>query len=311
MKIYNLKNIKKLRPCVLAIGVFDGAHKGHLKILNETKKIARRSCLASSVLTFHPHPLKILKPKTAPDLIFDLKKRLKLIADSGIEQTIIVNFTKAFSRMPPVDFIKTILAGRLNAKWIVVGKNYRFGRDESGRADLLLKLSREYNFKISLLEPKKIGQHIVSSSLIRKLISCGKVETAEKMLGKPYSLSGRIIQGTHRGKSLGFATANLEPSHTNLLKDGVYAAWALAGGQIKKAMVNIGRRPTFGSKSRTIEIHIFNFSKRLYGQTLEVFFVKTLRSEKKFKNKELLIKQLVKDKKKAENILNKHCFLPR
>lgn len=305
MKVQYLKNIKRFKPAVLAIGVFDGVHLGHLKILNETKKIASHFGLTSSVLTFSPHPLRVLRPKTAPPLIVSLEQRLKILKEIGIRQIVIAKFTRNFSRKKPSDFIKEIVLKKLNAKWIIIGRNYRFGRDECGDKKLLMMLSKKFGFKVAFISPVSLKKHKVSSSLIRKLVSEGRLVEASRYLGRYYSIWGKVIKGSRRGRLLGFATANLAITPQLLLNEGVYAGRVLIGEKKRDAVINIGKGPTFGIGPKGIEVHIFNFNKNIYGKKIEIFFVKRLRREKKFKDRNKLIQQIEKDSQKAKNILKK------
>lgn len=305
MKIKYLADVKNFKPSVLAIGVFDGVHKGHLKILNKTKEIASRCNLTSTVLTFHPHPLSVLKPQIASSLINSLKDRLEILKKVGIGQVVVVKFSRNFSEKDPLDFIKGILLKKLNAKWIVVGSDYRFGKGERGNEKLLRKLSKKLNFKVSIIEPLKLEKHKISSSLIRTLLRGGKLEGATCYLGRYYSVTGRVGKGSQRGKTLKFPTANITVSPNFLLKDGVYAGWTVIDGEKKKAMINIGNRPTFAGNVRLAEVHIFNFDKDIYNKRIKVFFVKKLREEKKFEKMSDLVRQLEQDRRNAKKALKK------
>jgi riboflavin kinase/FMN adenylyltransferase len=305
MKVRYLKNIKKFNPSVLTIGVFDGVHRGHLRILNKTKEIADRYMLTSSVLTFSPHPLKILKSKITIPLIMNLEHRLKIMKEIGVDQVVIARFTRNFARKKPEFFIKNILLEKLNAKWIVVGSNYRFGKDGSGNKRLFKKFSKKYGFKVIFIKPIKIGRSRISSSQIRKLVSSGQLTKAARYLGRYYSVFGEVIQGSCRGRLLGFATANLLASPELLLKNGVYAGWVQVENKKRQAMINVGFRPTFATKKKIVEAHIFNFHENIYGKKIEVFFVKRLRGERKFRDKDRLIQQLKEDSQRAKEILKK------
>ncbi len=305
MKIRYIGETEKFKPAVLAIGVFDGVHLGHLKILNETKKIASHFGLTSSVLTFSPHPLKTLGTRPAPPLIISLEQRLKILKEIGIEQVIIAKFTRNFSRKKPGDFIKELVLKKLNTEWIIVGCDYRFGMNGAGDKNLLKSLAGKFKFKVVFVKSLVLGKRKVSSSLIRKLIAEGRLIEASKYLGRYYNLTGKVIKGKCCGKLLGFATANLPIAPRLLLKEGVYAGWVLIGDKKKKAVINIGKGPTFRMGSKIIEVHIFDFNKNIYGKEIEVFFVKKLRREKKFKNKNELIQQIKKDVQKTKKILKK------
>jgi len=305
MKVRYLKNRKKNRPLVLAIGVFDGIHKGHLKILNKTKEIAKNLRLDAGVLTFSPHPLEVLTDKKGPALIISLEERLKILKEIGMDRAIIVKFSKEFSEKNPYDFIKEVIIGKLNARCVVVGSDYRFGEAGGGDKKLLEALSEKVKFKAVFVKPLTAKKHKISSSLIRKLISGSRFIEASKYLGRYYFLCGKVVKGSSRGKILGFATANLAIPSRLLVGEGVYAGWVLVEGKIKAAVINVGKRPTFGEMPKAIEVHIFNFNKKIYGKKIKVFFVKKLREEKKFKHEDELIQQIKKDAETAEKILKK------
>lgn len=305
MKIKYINYVKKQTPLVLGIGVFDGVHKGHLKILHKTRKIAAEHNLTSAVLTFAPHPLSVLRPKTAPPLLINLKKRLEIIKDAGIEQVVIARFDKIFSKQNPSRFIKKIILEKLKAQWVVVGTDYRFGKGESGNKELLLRLSEKLNFKVTFIKPLKLKKHKISSSYIRELIKQGRVKEASKHLGRYYSVSGKIVTGRRRGKILKFPTANLRVPQSSILKEGVYAGEAVIHKIRKQAVINIGRKPTFKGQAKTIEVHIFNFRKNIYGKKIEIFFIKRLRSERKFENADKLIRQIKIDCRTAKKYLDR------
>ncbi|MFH1855623.1 MAG: bifunctional riboflavin kinase/FAD synthetase [Candidatus Omnitrophota bacterium] len=306
MKIPYLKNIKKFKPSVVAIGVFDGAHKGHLEILNQTKKIAAVHNLKSSVLTFYPHPLSVLKPALAPVLITDLEERLHILKKTGIKQTAVVKFDKKFAQKKAEEFVKNILLKKLNAKWVVVGSDYRFGRETHGDKKILSDLGEKLNFKVTFVEPLKFKGHKISSSLIRQLIAQDKLEDSAKCLGRYYSVKGKVVKGRGRGKALGFPTANLDIPRDFLIKGGVYVGQVIiAKNQKLPAMIDVGMKPTFKGKTRLIEVNILDFSGKLYGKNIEVFFIKKLREEKKFKTPAHLITQIQKDREKTLRVLEK------
>ena len=308
MKIVKgVRNIKiPIEGSVIAIGVFDGFHKGHRKIIDSTVRRARRLGLTSVVLTFDPHPLKVVGHSSKAPSIISLDHRIKLISETGVDVIVVLRFTKAVANLSASGFVKEILVDKLGAREVFVGANFYFGRGGSSGVKELKRLSDEFNFKTRVLDPVRIGSSIASSSLIRRLIASGDIRKAELFLGRPVSVLGTVIRGANLARELGYPTANLNPHHEVVPSSGVYAVKTRCGRRLLGGILNIGVRPTFYSSKDlepAIEVHIFDFRGNIYGKDLEVLFIKKIRDEIKFKNREELIRQIEIDTKRTKSIL--------
>jgi len=298
--IYGISQIKKFRRPVVALGVFDGVHLAHRRILKETVRIARRIKATSIAMTFWPHP-------QGEDSLYSLEHRLRLISQLGIDVCIVIRFNKAFSRIAPEEFIKQILVKKLRAYYIFVGRNFKFGEGARGDFITLNRLSCLYNFKVKVFNVMKINHRPVSSTYIRRLITKGNLNKAKKLLCQPVSILGTVIRGTSLGKRLGFPTANINPHHEVLPLSGVYAVNIIFDNKILNGLCYIGTKPTFRAQSsKNIEVYIFNFNKDIYGRNLEIQFIKKLRKEKKFTSGNTLAEQIKKDISKSQRVF----FLP-
>ena len=298
--ICGLNQIKKFNKSVVALGVFDGVHLAHRRILKETVRIARRIKATSIVITFWPHP-------QGEDSLYSLEHRLRLISQLGIDVCIVIRFNKAFSRIAPEKFIKQILVKKLRACYIFVGRNFRFGEGARGDFRILNRLSCLYNFKVKVFNVMKIDHRPVSSTYIRRLITKGNLNKAKKLLCQPVSILGTVIRGISLGKKLGFPTANINPHHEVLPPSAVYAVNIIFDNKILNGLCYIGTKPTFRAQSsKNIEVYIFNFNKDIYGRNLEIQFIKKLRKEKKFTCGNALAEQIKKDISKSQKVF----FLP-
>ncbi len=287
--IYGIDKIRKFKRPVVALGVFDGVHIGHQRILRSAVDKARRIKGTSMVITFWPDPHK-------QGSLYSLEHRLRLIGAIGLDVCIVIRFNKAFSRITAEDFIKNILFNRVGAQYIYVGRNYRFGKRAKGDFKTLDKLSRLYNFKLKAFNMVKVNNHSISSTYIRSLIAKEKLNSAAKLLTRPVSVLGTVIRGTSLATRLGFPTANIDPHHEVLPPSGIYAVSVLLDNKKFKGVCYIGTRPTFKEqRQRHIEAYIFNFKKNIYGKYLEVRFIKKIRDDRKFNSAQALVKQIKKD----------------
>ncbi len=307
--IFGLNNFKKSKyrkPFVLAIGTFDGVHRAHQAIIKAAIKTAKKLKGTSIILTFSPHPLKVLRPRNAPALLTSLEHRLRLVSKLKPEVCLVVDFKKRFSKLSPKNFAEKILRQIIGVACIIVGEKFNFGKDKSGNINYLKVLGKNLDYKVKILPSLTKKKQIISSSQIRKFIESGKLKEAEMMLGRRFSVLGTVEKGQKRGKIIGFPTANINPHHEALPPNGVYAVKVKSGQRQYKGMLNIGIRPTFneGKKDRVIEVHIFSFNKNIYGQDIEIFFEKKVRPEKHFSSRLLLKKQLVKDRNLISKILS-------
>ncbi len=300
-------NINKLkRGSVVSIGVFDGVHIGHKKIIADVVRAGRALRLNSVVVTFNPHPLKVIDPKHSIPSIVSLHHRLRLIESLGVDAAIVLNFTRSVSRLTPECFVKNILISRLHAKEVIVGENFYFGKDAKADAGALKAIGKRSGLKVRIIGSVKKSGTVVSSSVIRQLILKGALREASGLLGRPVSVLGTVVAGSKFARVLGYPTANINPHHEAIPPFGVYAVRARFAGKLYKGLLNIGVRPTFFSsrdEEPTIEVHIFGFHKRIYGKEIEVLFVRKLRAEKKFRTREALIRQIDADALQARRIL--------
>lgn len=292
-KIYKLY---KLRNTVASIGIFDGVHRGHKKILHKLIVEAKRENAKSLVITFYPHPRALLNKDSKVPLLTSLEHRIRLIKDIGVDFLYVIRFTKSFSRIEPDDFIRKILVKGINIKALVVGKTFLFGQKGRGDFSLLSKLSREYGFRLFGVEPLVMRKRLISSTRVRHAIEKGDLKTASSMLGRPVSILGTVVRGRGVGRKLGFPTANINPHHEAIPPSGVYAVDVIVGRRTRKGILNIGINPTFKkNKESTIELHIFNFKKDIYAKDAEIIFKKKIRNEIKFDSVEALRKQIKLD----------------
>lgn len=276
----------------VALGVFDGVHLGHRAILATAVARARASGLQALACTFDPHPAEVLQPAQAPAPISTLDERLALLAETGVDASVVLAFTAELAAVEPEAFVKDVLLERLHARDVVVGFNHTFGRGARGSAQLLQALSQRLGFRCDVVPPLLIDGVAVSSSEVRAALKAGQVERANRYLGRPYAVGGQVVQGAGRGRSLGFPTANIRPDRPLLVPAGVYACRAQVDGQSHPAVVNIGVRPTFEERRLVVEAHLLDFSGTLYGCAIRVMFVSRLREERKFPGPEALREQI-------------------
>ena len=299
---FNDRSLKREPRCI-AIGVFDGVHRGHQKIIEHLLQDAEHHRAKSLVVTFEPHPDKILKPKENRPILMSLAHRIRTLEKMGVKEVLVIRFTKKIAKISHKDFLYKLLLGELGMKALSVGKDFRFGFLGLGDDKFLRYESKRAGFALSLVAPLRYQAEIISSTRIRRLIEEGSLKKTEKMLGRPVSVYGTVVRGRGRGRSIGFPTANLNPHHETLPPGGVYAAWGDLDGRRLKGVIHIGERPTFRDHEKSLEVHFFNFHQNIYGRELELEFVRRLRGTERFKNKESLIEAIEKDAKKALNIL--------
>jgi len=303
MKIFHgTENAKISRPTVLTLGVFDGLHLGHQRIMQTVVRRAKKINAAPTAITFDPHPRAVLHPESAPPLLQTLDQRLAAFEFLGIEQAIVIRFNKDFANQDAESFLREIVSERLQAKEVYLGKGFAFGKNRGGDIQLLRKMSTELGFFADEVKEVRLRGARISSSKIRRLLSEGKVNLARRMLGRPYGVEGVIIRGDQRGHTIGFPTANLKPKNRVAPCFGVYATATLIDGEWRRSITNIGVRPTFESASEpSIETFVLNFNGDLYGDVLRVRFLHRIRDEKKFNGIEELKAQIEKDLRRAEN----------
>jgi len=292
----------------IALGVFDGVHLGHQKLIKLTVDKAKKNDGISMVATFDPHPDIIINPESNVFLLTTLEERINLIKDSDVDVFLIIKFNKMMSKMSPEDFISKILVDSLQVKELFVGFNYKFGFQGKGNTDILREYSKFYKFKTNILKPITANNTIISSTRIKDYIKSGEIEKAKKLLGHDITISGRVISGKGRGRELlNFATANIEtPSDKIIPVNGVYLVEIKIDNRKYYGLMNIGVRPTFKESERTIEVHIINFNKKIYDKKVVVNILQKIREEKYFNHPGLLKKQIEDDILTANKIINKN-----
>ena len=308
--IKGIENLKRsFKNPIVTLGNFDGVHLGHQEIFKRVKEGALEIHGEGVVITFEPHPLKVLAPEKFLPLLTPFRKKMMLIEKSGIETVLCIEFSLAFSEISPSAFIKSILVEKVKVKKVIIGYNYHFGKGQKGDAQTLIGAGKAFDFEVEVVEPLKVDQTVVSSSKIRDLIQRGEVEVASKLLGRDYPIFGKVVEGAKRGKTLGFPTANLEISDELYPKTGVYAVGVVWHQQRFNGLANVGLNPTFspqiGKREErfSLEVHILNFNQEIYGQEIEVRFKKRIRDEVRFGSPSLLIEQIKKDIRYAnENV---------
>ncbi len=284
------------KPVAIAIGSFDGLHKGHLKIIEKQKQIAQNNNLATGIYSFTPHPLKIINPDKAPGYLLSVNQKINILDNLNLDYLFQQKFTPEFARIEFDKFIKNILINKLNIRYIIVGSDFRFGHKGAGNIDTLKAMASRHNFKVNVVNPLKINEKVVSSSFIRKLIKKGEIAEVSKFLGRNFEIEGKVVKGDGRGKKLGFPTANLKLETNYVLPPGgVYAGKVHFNGQHFRGIGNFGYKPTFSNNNYNIEIHILNFSGNIYGKRLSFELVNYVREEMCFETKAGLIKQIQDD----------------
>lgn len=295
----------KFKDIVLTIGNFDGLHLGHQKILQKVIERARSKNGTSAVLTFEPHPAKVLHPYKELRIITPFKEKARLIDALGIDILLCLTFDKKLADMEAEDFIRDVIVERIGATEVIVGHNYRFGRKRKGTIELLQRRGKRYGFRTVVIRNKILSGTIVSSSRIRDLISHGKVHEALHLLGRPYMIEGRVIKGKGRGaRLLNIPTANLETAYELIPAKGVYVVKVSVDDSVYGGVMNIGENPTFCNGSLSLEVHILDFSGDLLGSMIKVNFLKRLRGEKRFPDIETLRKAILNDINSARKILD-------
>lgn len=288
----------------VTIGSYDGLHLGHQAIIKRVIERAKSGGGEAVLLTFEPHPAKILYPRLDIRLITPYPEKMMLLERFGIDVTISLPFTRDLSEMSAQEFVQDIVHKRIGPRCAVVGFNFTFGKEREGTADVLRKMGGKLGFEVEIVPPYTLGHEVVSSTRIRELIMQGEVKRVNRMLGRSFIILGRVIHGHARGKGLGYPTANLEPTQGLYPKEGVYAASVVMGDETYDGVVNIGANPTFGDEELAIEVFLIDYQGDLYGRELQVALVDRIRDEKAFPSPEALVRQIEKDIQKAKEILH-------
>ena len=301
----SIPELERLRgPLFLAIGVFDGVHRGHQAVISTSADHAAGSNGTPVVVTFDPHPEKVLRPQAAPHLLSATEHKIALIRALGVEHLLVITFDKQFAATEPEDFVQKLVIHSKPLQEICVGHEWSFGKNRRGNLDLLKKLGAKFNFDVVGIPPVKINGAVVSSTAIRQAIEKGDLAKAAEMLGREYTILGAVTRGDNLGKKIGFPTANLSAHSEQFPPNGVYVAEARIDGELYRGVINLGIRPTVssGKSERVLEIHLFDFNRDIYGHDVEVRFLKFLRSEKKFQDLDTLVQQIRQDVEQARQL---------
>ena len=291
-------------PLFLAIGVFDGVHLGHQAVISTSAQHARAANGTPVVLTFDPHPEKILRPDKAPRLLTATSHKIALIRALGVRHLLIIPFGKHFAATEPEDFVHQLVQSSKPLREICVGHEWSFGRNRRGNLQLLEKLGAQFDFNVVGIPPVKVSGEIVSSTTIRRAVEAGDLKKAAIMLGREYTILGTVVHGDDLGKKMGFPTANLSAHNEQFPPNGVYFAEAKVEGTVYPGVVNLGYRPTMSSagSNRTLEVYLLDFDRDVYNKDLELRFVRYLRPEKKFENVDALVRQIERDVEQAREL---------
>ena len=291
---------------VLALGNFDGLHRGHTKIIERIRRVAAERGATSLVLTFDPHPPRIVRPDKAPLLLMTLEQKIEALEKAGIHGVAVVRFTSELSRWEPETFVRSVLVDWLRVSEVWVGADFLFGRDRSGNFSLLRALGGQYGFRAEKIDPVRYKEFVVSSTRIRRLVSEGRVDEAGALLGHHFFIDGTVVRGAGRGRELGVPTANLETRNELIPPHGVYATTLTLDGVVHPSITNIGTRPTFDATLRTvIEAHALQFDGDLYGHVVRLGFVQRLRDERRFPDVDALKAQIDADVRRARRLFDR------
>jgi riboflavin kinase/FMN adenylyltransferase len=300
------EELAKLSPekdMLLTIGVFDGVHLGHKHLIAQLKELARKQGYSSGVITFRQHPQEVLSPQTKLPFLTGLDQRTDLLKNEGVEAIITLSFTPELAQLSPRQFLG-LLEKYLRMCGLVIGPDFALGQNREGNIDTLRRLGQEMGFSVTMVPPMMRGGEVISSTAIREALAVGDMKRVQNLLGRPFSLQGRVVTGARRGAELGFPTANLDINPQQALPpEGVYVSRAHIDDETYSSMTNIGHRPTFGGGQQLIEVYLLDYHGDLYGQELTIDLIERLRDEKKFDTPEQLKKQIAEDVKQGTAIL--------
>ena len=306
---FNQDHIANINPCVATIGFFDGVHLGHRFLIEHVRDEARLMGLSSMVITFDHHPREVLNQDYQPELLTTLDAKLQLLENTGVDHVVVLHFDEKMSQLSAREFMNHVLHDRLHVRKLIIGYDNRFGHNRAETFEDYVRYGEELGIAVAHHSALKMDGVELSSSVVRAFLKGGEIELANRCLGYPYSIVGKVVHGFKKGRGIGYPTANLDlsDSHQLVPSDGVYAVRVQIGasGQSLPAMTGIGLRPTFGGTERTLETHIFNFHEDIYGQQLRLTFVKRIRAEQRFDHVTQLVNQLKEDEKMIEKLFNK------
>lgn len=305
MKIYRKPNSYPKFPSVITIGTFDGVHLGHRKILKRLKNIASENGLQAVILTFFPHPRMVLQTALDIKLLNTIEERQEILSNLELDHLVIKEFTEEFSKLSAEEYVKDILINELNAKYIIIGYDHRFGRNRRANINDLIAFGNQYHFKVEEISVKDVEDVAVSSTKIRNALIMGDIKTANTFLGYDYFLTGTVVKGKQIGKQIGFPTANIyiKEDYKLIPKNGAYVVKSKIDNTIYFGMMNIGTNPTVSGTKQSIEVHFFNFDQDLYDKKLKIELLEPLRNERKFESLDFLQEQLKIDKENALKLI--------
>ncbi|WP_337865752.1 bifunctional riboflavin kinase/FAD synthetase [Ignavibacterium sp.] len=295
------------KQTVLTLGTFDGIHLGHQLIIKKVIACSEENNLKNIVITFHPHPRKVINPELQLKILTTTEEQINILEKLGVQNLFIIDFTKEFAELTPEEFVKNYLVDKIGISRIVIGYDHHFGKGRGGDVEFLKASGKKYDFEILQIQPFVIDDEPVSSTKIRNALESGEIKRANKMLGRTYSFSGVVVEGDKRGRELGYPTANIKISDDDkmLPQIGIYAVLVELDGIEHKALLSIGKRPTFYNDGKVIpEVYIYDFNNDIYGKEIKVKLIEKLRGEEKFNSAEELIRQMNIDKENGLRVLN-------
>lgn len=308
MKVYqSIEEFERIPFAVVTIGTFDGVHTGHQKIISRLAEAAALNHGETVLLTFFPHPRMVLQPDDDTlKMITTMDERIELLRKAGIHHLIIQSFSKEFSRISATEFVRDILINKIGTRVLVIGYDHHFGRNREGNYKNLEALAPVYNFQLEEITEQEVNEVAVSSTKIRNALLAGDISTANALLGYDFSLTGKIVEGEHIGKSLGFPTANIsiDEKYKLIPAEGIYAVMVSIDRELFKGMLYIGKRPSFNGIKQSMEVNIFHFNRNIYGKPVSVFFKAFIRGDQHFANTELLVAKMKEDELNATKILS-------
>ncbi|MCL6493230.1 MAG: bifunctional riboflavin kinase/FAD synthetase [Ignavibacterium sp.] len=303
----DIDEIKFDKQTVLTLGTFDGIHLGHQQIIKRVIECSEENKLRNLIITFHPHPRKVINPEMQLKLLTTNEEQINILEKLGVQNLLVINFTKEFSQLTPDEFVKNYLVDKIGLSRIVIGYDHHFGKGRGGDVEFLLAAGKKYDFEILQIQPFIIDDEPVSSTKIRAALEAGDINKVNKMLGRYYSFSGVVVEGDKRGRELGYPTANIKLSDEDkmLPQIGIYAVLVEIDGIQYKALLSIGKRPTFYNDGKVVpEVYIYDFNNDIYGKEIKVNLIQKLRGEEKFNSAEELIRQMNIDKENGLKVLN-------
>lgn len=295
---------ESFQESIVTVGVFDGLHIGHQAVIQRVLTQAEKFKLASFVLTFDPPPLAFLAPEKCPPTLTTLPKKIEILEQLGVDAVVFARFDAYLQQMSPDAFVRQVLLQRLNARQVIIGYDWQFGKGRSGNAEALKQLGNRHQFGVTIVGPVQLRGKPVHSTRVREAIAASHLDLTVELLGRRYSIMGEVVKGQGRGRQIGFPTANIDAGNQMLPPSGVYAIQVKLERCLFDGILNMGTRPTFDEEKFQIESHLFDFERMIYGKKIEIFFIEKIRDEQRFPNPEMLVAQIKQDVAAAKAILN-------